>query len=61
MKGSKLIMHGRYWHALELGLMGRALRRTINETDLASFFLTMGSWSRSSSMPTIPMPPFLVA
>jgi 3-hydroxybutyryl-CoA dehydratase len=37
-----LTMRGRYWQELELGPMGRTLRRTITESDLVNFISTTG-------------------
>lgn len=37
-----LMMRGRYWQELELGPLGRTLRRTITETDLVNFISTTG-------------------
>ena len=37
-----LIARGHYWQELQLGLIGRTLRRTVTETDLVNFISVTG-------------------
>lgn len=42
MEDIPLMARGRYWQELELGPVGRTLRRTITETDLVNFISVTG-------------------
>jgi len=37
-----LLSRGKYWQELEIGMMGRTLRRTVTETDLVNFISVTG-------------------
>ena len=37
-----LLARGKYWQELEIGMMGRTLRRTVTETDLVNFISVTG-------------------
>jgi len=42
MASIPLMARGRYWQELEVGPLGRTLRRTVTETDLVSFISVTG-------------------